>query len=144
MEEKMPPKGDNLNSTIGESSVFKGNFFIKGSIEINGKFEGELSAESHVIIGETGKVKTSVIKANKVIVAGTLIGNIQADEEVSLLETGRVLGDIQTPVLNMSKGVVVQGKITITGGQNKDIANLVKESFESGPKIEELAKSKTE
>lgn len=136
-ERIMPPKGDNLNSTIGEGSVFQGNFFIQGSIQIDGKFEGELKAESQVIIGETGKVKTPVVVAGRVIVAGTLIGNIKASEEVTLTETGRILGDVETPILNMHKGVVVQGKINITGGQTKQVDDLVKESYSSGPSLPE-------
>lgn len=131
----MPPKGDNLNSIIGEGSVFQGNFFVNGSVQIDGKFEGELKAEAQVVIGETGKVKTPVVEAGKVIVAGTLIGNIKATEEVNLLETGRVLGDIETPILNMQKGVCANGKVNITGGQNKKIDSLVKESYDSGPNM---------
>jgi len=126
----MPPKGDNLNSIIGEGSVFQGNFLINGSIQIDGKFEGELKAESQVIIGETGRVKTPVVEASKVIVAGTLIGNIKSSAEVNLLETGRVLGDIETPVLNMQRGVAINGKVNITGGHNKRIEELVKDSYD--------------
>lgn len=136
----MPPKGDNLNSIIGEGSIFQGNFFVNGSIQIDGKFEGELKAESQVIIGETGKVKTPVVEASRVIVAGTLIGNIRATDEVNLLETGRILGDIETPILNMQKGVVVQGKINITGGQNKKIEDLINESYQSGQTISKKEK----
>jgi cytoskeletal protein CcmA (bactofilin family) len=141
-EKKMPPKGDNLNSIIGEGSIFQGNFTINGSIEVDGKFEGDLKSESQVIIGETGKVKTSVIVANKIIVAGTLIGNIRAKEEVTLLETGRILGDIETPILNVQKGVVIQGQIKITGGQSKQIEDLVKESYQNGPDMPQVAGKK--
>lgn len=140
----MPPKGDNINSIVGEGSVFQGNFFINGSIQIDGKFEGELKAESQVIIGETGKVKTSVIEAGKVIVAGTLIGNLKVSDEINLLETGRILGDIDTPILNVQKGVVVHGKINVTGGQNKQITDLVKESYSSGPNLPENTKKTKE
>lgn len=137
----MPPKGDNLNSIIGEGSVFQGNFFINGSIEIDGKFEGQLKAQAQVIIGEAGKVKTPVIEAAKVIIAGTLIGNIKATEEVNLLETGRILGDIETPILNMQKGVVFNGQVNLTGGQSKNIPDLVKESFGTGPTFPEISKN---
>lgn len=137
----MPPKGDNLNSIIGEGSVFQGNFFINGSMQIDGKFEGQLKSQSQVIIGESGKVKTPVVEAAKVIVAGTLIGNIKATDEVNLLETGRILGDIETPILNMQKGVVFNGRVNLTGGQSKKIDDLVKESFNSGPVFPESPKA---
>jgi cytoskeletal protein CcmA (bactofilin family) len=50
-----------------------------------------------------------------------------------LEETGRMLGDIQTPYLELSKGVVAKGNITITGGQKKDVKKIVEESF-GGPR----------
>jgi cytoskeletal protein CcmA (bactofilin family) len=137
----MPLKGDNLNTIIGEGAIFEGRFYVAGSIQINGKFEGELKTEDQIIIGETGKVKTN-ITARKVIVGGTVVGNISATEEVILLETGRVLGDIVTPILTLNKGVVVQGKINITGGQKKDAKKVVEESYATGPIMPPISSSK--
>lgn len=128
----MALKPDNVNSVIGEGSIFEGKFYIQGSLLINGKFEGDIKTDEQIIIGETGKVKTNV-SAKKVVVAGTLIGNINAFEYVDLMETGRILGDIAAPVIHINKGVVIQGKITITGGQKKDAKKIVEESFSTGP-----------
>ena len=98
----MALRGDHINSVIGEGSVFEGKFFIQGSLEISGKFEGEIKTDGQIVIGKTGRVKTNVV-AKKVVVGGTLIGNVRAHDEVMLLETGRVLGDITTPLLNLQK-----------------------------------------
>jgi len=124
-------KGDNINSTIGEGSIFEGKFYISGSLRIDGKFEGEIRTDEELVVGETGKVKTN-INAKSVVVAGTVIGNIKADDEVRLLETGRILGDIVTPTLTIQRGVIAQGTITITGGQKKDAKKLIEESFSGG------------
>jgi hypothetical protein len=35
----MAGKGDAVNSTIGEGSIFEGKFYISGSLRIDGKFE---------------------------------------------------------------------------------------------------------
>ncbi len=134
----MAPKNDVIiNSTIGEGSIFEGKFYIHGSLQINGKFEGEIKTEDQLVIGETGKVKTNIF-AKRVVIAGTLIGNTIATEEVILLETGRILGDITAPVVHVKEGVVVEGRIHITGGQKKDITNVVREAWEAGPKMPEF------
>ncbi len=133
----MALRGDHINSTIGDGSIFEGKFYIQGSLEINGKFEGEIKTEGQIIIGKTGKVKTNVI-ARKVIVGGTLIGNVKASDEVVLLDTGRILGDVSTPILNVQKGVVVQGRINITGGQKKETRKIIEESFSTGPMMSSL------
>jgi cytoskeletal protein CcmA (bactofilin family) len=134
----MATKNDaQLNSVIGEGSIFKGKFYINGSLQIDGRFEGEIKTKDQVIIGELGKVKTD-ITAKKVIVGGTLIGNIEAEEEVFLLATGRVLGNIRTPKVNIEEGVVVKGEISISAGQKKGISNIIEESFNAGPKLEDM------
>lgn len=137
----MALKSDTANSVIGEGSVFIGKFYIAGSLIINGKFEGEIKTEDQIIIGETGKVKTD-ITARRVVVGGTIIGNINATEEVELLETGRVLGDITTPILKLNKGVVVEGKINITGGQKKEPKKVVEESYATGPIMPPITSSR--
>lgn len=121
-------KYDQTNSVIGEGSIFEGKFYIAGSLRIDGKFEGDIRTEEALVVGETGKVKTN-IQAKEVLLSGTLIGDIEAKDEVRLSETGRMLGDINSPVLHLSKGVVVQGNINITGGQKKDAKKIIEESF---------------
>jgi cytoskeletal protein CcmA (bactofilin family) len=48
---------------------------------------------------------------------------------VSLLHTGKVLGNINTPRLTVEPGVITEGKVTITSGQNEDTKRLIEESF---------------
>ncbi|WP_028330747.1 bactofilin family protein [Brachyspira alvinipulli] len=122
-------KRDIINSVIGEGSSFKGTFVVQGSFQIDGKFEGELKIDGHLIIGTNGKVKTSTIITDSITIAGTLIGNIDAKKEVILIETGRVLGNIEAPKIDVGEGAVIQGEMTITGGQKKDITKIVQESF---------------
>ena len=120
---------DMINSIIGDGSSFKGTFIVKGSFQIDGKFEGELTIDGHLVIGPNGRVKTSTIITESITIAGTLIGNIDARKEVILIETGRVLGNIEAPKIDVGEGAVIQGEMTITGGQKKDISKVVEESF---------------
>ena len=131
-------KRDMINSVIGDGSSFKGTFIVKGSFQIDGKFEGELKIDGHLVIGPNGKVKTSTIMTESITIAGTLIGNIDAKREVILIETGRVLGNIEAPKIDVGEGAVIQGEMTITGGQKKDISKVVEESF-TGIKSEEAS-----
>jgi len=130
-----------LNSVIGEGSIFEGKFYINGSLQIDGRFEGEVKTRDHLIVGEMGKVKTD-ITAKNVTVSGTVIGNIEAEEEVSLLSTGRVLGNIKAPKVNIEEGVVVQGEVSISAGQKKSIKTIIEESYSTGPKIEDVLGSR--
>ncbi len=131
----MAAKIEQIDSTIGEDSVFEGSFDVRGSLRVDGKFKGEVKIEDELIIGETGKVKTNVF-AKRVIVGGTFIGNIEATEEVILLENGKVLGDITTPILTVQKGVVTLGKIHITS--NKFGADAIRQVIEDSYGLEKV------
>jgi cytoskeletal protein CcmA (bactofilin family) len=120
---------DIINSVIGDGSSFKGTFIVKGSFQIDGKFEGDLKIDRHLIIGTNGRVKTSTILTESITIAGTLIGNIDAKKEVIVIETGRVLGNIEAPKIDVGEGAIIQGEMTITGGQKKNITKVVEESF---------------
>jgi cytoskeletal protein CcmA (bactofilin family) len=134
----MAAKNDyQMNSVIGEGSMFEGKFYIQGSLQIDGRFEGEIKTQDRLVVGETGKVKTDIF-ARRVVVGGTVIGNIEADEEVALLSTGRVFGNITAPRVNIEEGVVVKGEISISAGQKKDIKSVIEESFNTGPKIDDV------
>ena len=126
------------NSVIGENSVFEGKFYVSGSILIEGKFDGEIKTEDHLTVGPTGKVKTDIY-ARRVTVGGTLIGNITASEEVDLLANGKVLGNIVTPKLNVENGVLIQGMVTLTGGQTDNVPQVIRQSF--GEEAESLISS---
>jgi len=133
----MAAKNDvQMNSVIGEGSVFEGKFYIDGSLQIDGRFEGQIKTKEQVIVGEKGKVKTD-IAAKKVVVGGTVIGNIEAEEVVLLLPTGRVLGNIKAPKVHVDEGVVVQGVISVSAGQKKDVKEIVMESYNSAPRLSE-------
>ena len=139
----MALKFDDTNSIIGVGSVFEGNFYIRGSLQISGKFEGEIQTEDHLMITESGKVKTNII-AKKVTVGGTLIGNIEAKEEVTILSTGQIMGNITSPILNLQKGAVHHGETQITGGQEGNVDKRIKESYSSVPGFEHYKKAENQ
>ena len=102
-----------INSTIGEESFFEGRYAIKGSLRIDGRFEGESLLVDQLLVGAMGRVKTDII-ATSVVVEGIVIGNISASRRILLLSTARVLGDLKTPELIIQYGVVLEGKCTIS------------------------------
>lgn len=125
---------DDINSVIGEGSSFTGTMKVAGSLQIDGRFEGNVNTEGHLVIGAEGKVKTC-INAEEVTIAGTLIGDINSKGDVLLLETGRILGNIEAPKIHMTDGVVVQGSLNITGGQKREASKVVEESFNGLSKL---------
>ena len=114
----------NTNSTIGVNSYFTGRFFINGSLRVDGKFEGKTLQSDLLYVGSTGKLKTN-ITASTVIIEGMVIGNITAKTRVMLESTARVLGDIKTPELFISNGVILEGRCTISNDLKISAKDLI-------------------
>ena len=83
-----------ITTLIGEGCKIEGNFFIPTSTRIDGIVKGDLTGESGIVIGNTGKVE----------------GNIFATEVVVY---GEVKGKIETKKLELKKGSVINGDISI-------------------------------
>jgi cytoskeletal protein CcmA (bactofilin family) len=101
------------DSTIGEDSFFEGKFSIRGSLRIDGRFEGQALMVDQLQVGPKGRVKTNIV-ATSVVVEGLVIGNMSATRRILLLSTARVLGDIKTPELIIQDGVILEGRCTIS------------------------------
>lgn len=111
-------KNDSLesNSIIGEGSYFKGEFTLKGTLRVEGCYEGDKLEVDNVIIGQTGKVKSN-IKSISAVIEGIVVGNIEASSRVMLMPTSRVLGEIRTPELIIQNGVMLEGLCVIAPDQ---------------------------
>jgi cytoskeletal protein CcmA (bactofilin family) len=111
-------------TTIGEDSFFEGRFSIRGSLRIDGRFEGQALLVDQLQIGPKGRVKTTIV-ATSVVVEGLIIGNISASRRILLLSTARVLGDIKTPELIIQDGVILEGRCTISHVQIENTPDYI-------------------
>ena len=103
-----------LETMVGAESFFQGTLRSKGSIRIDGKIEGGVSADG-VIVGEQGEIQGDV-SARTVVVGGKVSGNIHATESLELLAKSQVFGDLH----------VVYGKVDGHIGQAPSSKHLEK------------------
>ena len=134
--------GDISNNIIGENSYFTGNFYINGSLRIDGRFEGKYLQAEQLYIGPQGKIKTN-INAVSVIIEGLVIGNINATNRVLLMPTAKILGDIKTPELIIQKGVILEGRCTISNDLKSSAKNLIDTEYQKNKIIPEEFLEKT-
>ncbi len=96
-------------TVFGSDTEFSGDLSFSKSLQINGRFEGEISSGGYLIVGE-GAVVTANIKADTVILQGTVNGNIEALKKLEIHSTGALYGNIRTAKLKIADGVVFEGK----------------------------------
>ena len=113
---------------IGKNSFFQGRFILKGSLYVDGKYEGETLEVDTLVVGINGKVK-SKIKANNVIVEGIVIGSIFSTIRTMLYPTAKILGDIKTPELIIQNGVIFEGKCHIVNPEQKNPAKFINKLY---------------
>lgn len=100
--------GEQVETIIGKDTQFSGAIQATGAIRVDGRFEGELSTTSDVVIGETGNLKAQV-KAKNVTIAGIVNGNMDVLEKLELLPTAKLYGDIKVGVLIIGEGATFKG-----------------------------------
>ena len=109
-------KGD-VVAFIGPGVEFKGEISYQGSVQIDGKLDGEIHTEGTLLIGEQA-VLNAKVRAGSVISKGKMNGDIVANEKVQLLSTAIVDGSLHTPQLSMEIGVVFNGDISMSSGES--------------------------
>src|SRR5476651_706322 len=108
-----------LETIIGAESFFQGTLRSKGSIRIDGKIEGGISAEG-VILGERGEIQGD-ISARTVVVGGKVTGNVHATESLELLTKCQVFGDLHAPQLLIAEGAIFEGSCLMASEKAKII-----------------------
>jgi len=128
----MSDSSQTSRSVISSEVEILGTVKTSGSIQIEGRIDGEILSEGDVGIGKSGSVKGN-IRVNSVTVAGTVQGNIEAKDRIELKSTARLLGDIKAKRLAVEDGVTFVGKSEVNPtGQPIKIDEPVKEA--SAPK----------
>ena len=111
-----------VNTIVGEKSSFKGSLNVQNSVEIRGKFEGNIKTKEDILIRKSGRVKTN-IRARNILVEGFLDGNIEATSSVVINNEAQVKGDIRSPNLKIEQGAKTFGKIAIDEVPEKEEKN---------------------
>lgn len=96
-------------SVISSEVEIIGTIKTSGSIQIEGRVEGEILSQGDVSIGKSGSVKGN-LRVNSVTLSGTVQGNIEAKDRIALKSTARLLGDIKAKRLSVEDGVTFVGK----------------------------------
>lgn len=82
----------NATTIIAEGTCIIGGISTKGTVHIDGKFEGVILEADIISIGSKGEV-IGDIKANNLVVNGLFDGKIDCNE-VQILAHGKVIGDM--------------------------------------------------
>lgn len=106
---RQPAPAGEITTLLGRGAAFEGKLTFEGTVRIDGRFKGEVFSEDVLVIGDGAQVEAS-IDVGEVIIQGTVVGNITAKRAIEIHAPGRVKGDLHTPVLQIDKGVIFEGR----------------------------------
>ena len=107
--------GEQMETIIGKDTHFKGVITAGGSIRVDGRVEGEITAKGDIIVGESGDVKAQ-IRARSASIAGTVYGDADIVDKLELAPTAKLYGDIKTGTLIIGEGAVFKGACEMRHG----------------------------
>jgi len=82
------------------------------NLRINGKFEGTLDTKGKLMIGHKASIRAN-ITGESISIAGQVMGNIKATSALKLDGTARLVGDVETPMLSIQAGAVLNGNVNM-------------------------------
>lgn len=95
---------------IGDGIQIRGNLSGSGGLVIEGRVEGHVSLEDHIVVEGSGTVVADV-ETKELTVRGTMNGNVDATDRVSINADATVIGDVRAPSIVIEDGARFRGRI---------------------------------
>lgn len=105
-----------ITTILGRASSFEGKLTFEGTVQIDGRFAGEIKTEGTLIVGESAQVDAN-IHAAVVVVQGRVKGDVVASESLEIRSPARVEGNLVTPNLVIEKGAFFEGNCSMAKRQ---------------------------
>jgi len=117
-----------VDTVLAEDIDFSGTMRFKKSLMIKGKFDGQIDADGHLILGPNAVVKAK-IKAGVVTNYGKIIGNVEAIKKLELSKGAELNGDVKAPDMIIESGCIFNGNCTMSP-QSYQIGKEPEKKFE--------------
>jgi len=91
-----------------KGSRVTGQLSFQGAARIDGSVDGEIQCQGILTIGEGADIRAKV-SGRVVILRGKVEGNVTAKERLELVAPARLIGNVDTPRLLVTEGVVFDG-----------------------------------
>ena len=125
-----------ITTLLGKDSHFDGKLTFEGAVRVDGSFTGEIRSKGTLVVGNGSRVEGDVEVATCVI-EGQFTGHLRAYESVEIHAPARVKGTVNTPVLQVEKGVLLDGKCVMGEAQDGTTEEPKTTPAKSDPRAEE-------
>jgi len=89
-------RNSGVGTFFGAGTKYTGKFEAEGSVQIDGRFDGEVHVRGTLMVGKDGAVNAKVF-AQSVVVHGRLEGEVEASGKMELKGGSTFQGDVRSP-----------------------------------------------
>lgn len=111
---KKPRSNSDSTTIIARGAVIRGDVHFNGSLHLEGRVEGIVSADAQekalFTLSETGSV-CGEVQVPRALINGEVEGNIHCSDCLELAANARVKGDVHYKMLEMAAGATVNGRM---------------------------------
>ncbi len=104
-------------TVIGPTVKVEGTFNGEDNVLVEGMVVGTLHTTHNLTVSDQATIEADVTAENMHI-SGTVKGNLKASDTITLTKSARIYGDVETNIISVETGAVIQGRC-ITGEQGR-------------------------
>lgn len=121
---------DEINAFLGSGTVYNGELTFEGAVRIDGIFNGSITSDGTLIIGQGAKV-TGNLKVGSLVASGSVEGEVVVANKAVLHKSAQVQGKLSTKLLVMEEGATLDGDLSMSfTTQPKEVANEIASTSE--------------
>lgn len=104
-----------IESVIGIDDFFDGNYRSERGVRIQGTARGAIESRQYIFVEEGAQVEAN-LSAEEIRIAGSCSGQIRCQQRLEVTSTGRIKGLVQTAILIVHEGGVIDGELHMGNG----------------------------
>ena len=109
-------KTEQISGFLDQGTNITGELQFSNTLRIDGNFHGSITSGDTLIIGEHAVVHAD-IKVGEIEIHGQVFGNVEAQRRAEISATGRLRGDLQTAMLTIQAGAILDGRSRMASGE---------------------------
>ena len=107
---------NSVTTLVGTDSIITGNLTFRHGCHVAGVVKGDVMAASgkktELTVAQGGRVEGNA-QATRMLIHGTVVGDLCCSGTISLSSSGRVQGSIEYAEIEIEKGAIISGSLTM-------------------------------
>ena len=133
---------NSVTTLVGSDAIIMGNLTFRQGCHVAGVVKGDVMAtngkKTELTVAQGGRVEGNA-QAARLLIQGTVVGDLCCSGTVSLASSARVQGSIEYGEIEIEKGAVIRGSLTMLSaktGKSAAANSAHRARSETGEKVQ--------